>query len=146
VHILQFIEGGNVFKGSLRNPDPDGRNGNNPTYSQWTPEIQNARILTYQCPSDPTGNPNPDTLARTSFAHNGQIFRHYYNWGGVAPPRYPAGIPDGTTATFMYMDGLRFCNSGAYNDRFWPDWGGKVYSSDYGDPPVLASFSKECWA
>src|SRR5438874_2297702 len=30
LHILPYIEQDNVFKASLRNPDPDGRNGNNP--------------------------------------------------------------------------------------------------------------------
>jgi prepilin-type processing-associated H-X9-DG protein len=34
----------------------------------------------------------------------------------------------------MFMDGLRLCNSGNYPDRYWPDWGGVVYSSDEGDP------------
>src|SRR5437870_8953805 len=54
LHILPYIEQDNVFKASLSNPDPDERNGNNPTYSPWTAPVQNAKIKTYFCPSNPT--------------------------------------------------------------------------------------------
>lgn len=127
LHILQNIEQGNLYKASLRNPDPDGRNGNNPTYSQWTPEIQGALVATYQCPSDPT---YLDVPARTSYIYNGQLFRHHYPGWGLGLPRYPSSISDGTSQTVMYMDGLRYCNANPYGDRFWPDWGGTAYSPD----------------
>lgn len=130
LHLLPYIEQGNLFKATLRTPDPDGRNGAFPTYSQWTPEAQSAIISTYQCPSDPVV---PDWPARTSYAHNGQVFRHNYNWG-VGLSRFPASIPDGTSNTIMFMDGLRHCNVTTYRDRFWPDWGGVAYSSDLGHP------------
>jgi len=126
LHILQFIEQGNVYKATLVNPDPDGRNGANPTYSQWTPAAQNALISTYQCPSDPTVLDQP---AHTSYGHNGQIFRHNYQWG-VALSRFPASIPDGSSNTLMFFDGLRRPHDSVYYNKFWPDWGGVAFSPD----------------
>src|SRR5437660_12572689 len=78
-HILPYIDMAPVYKVSLSNPDPDGRNGNNPTYSQWNGTVQNTIVPAYQCPSDPT-NSNQQQ-GRTSYVHNGQIFRHHYQWG-----------------------------------------------------------------
>jgi prepilin-type processing-associated H-X9-DG protein len=143
-HILRYIEGGNVYNNSYYNNGVsggafiDGRNGNQPTHSLWSPAVNGsalgrATVLSFQCPTDPT-RPDLMNFSRTSYAHNGQIFRHNYRWGTVGLLRYPSSISDGTSNTIYYMDGLRLCNSGAYNDRFWPDWGGKVHSSDYGDP------------
>jgi prepilin-type N-terminal cleavage/methylation domain-containing protein/prepilin-type processing-associated H-X9-DG protein len=139
-HILQFIEQGNLFKQTLTNPDPDGRNGANPTFTQWNGTVQNTVVQTYQCPSDPSFIGVP---ARTSYAYNGQLFRHNYQWG-VNLYRYPASIPDGTSNTLMYFDGLRLVETSVeYNDRFWPDWGGTAFSPDLGThaarmPPNVA--------
>ena len=127
MHLLPFIEQQALYNSSLRNPDPDGRNGNNPTYSQWTPQIQGAVLSIYQCPSDPTNVDN----ARTSYVYNGQLFRHNYQWG-VSLSRFPASLSDGTSNTVFFSEGLRHCNSGPYPDRYWPDWGGAAYSSDLG--------------
>src|SRR6187402_2319863 len=55
LHILPYIEQANLHKSSYRNPMPNDRNGGQGGYSQWTPEIQNSIVPTYQCPSDPTG-------------------------------------------------------------------------------------------
>jgi prepilin-type N-terminal cleavage/methylation domain-containing protein/prepilin-type processing-associated H-X9-DG protein len=131
LHLLPHIEQGTVYKKTLTNPDPDGRNGNNPTYSQWTFAAQNALISIYQCPSDPT---NTSALSRTSYCYNGLIFRHNYRWGNVGLFSFPKGFTDGTSNTVMFMDGLRLCSYGNYNDRYWPDWGGIAYSPDLGDP------------
>src|SRR5262249_28409485 len=76
LHILPWIEQENAFRKPLTNPDPDGRNGNNPTYSQWTAVIQSEWVKSYICPSDPTQTPS--LLARSSYGINGQIFRHNY--------------------------------------------------------------------
>jgi prepilin-type N-terminal cleavage/methylation domain-containing protein/prepilin-type processing-associated H-X9-DG protein len=130
LHILPYIDQDPLLKQCRTNPDPDGRNGNNVTYSQWTTAAQNATVPPYMCPSDPT---NPGALSRTSYVHNGQLFRHNYNWG-VSLSIYPRSIPDGVSNTIMFMDGLRWCNTGNYPDRYWPDWGGVAYSSDEGDP------------
>src|SRR5262249_58946534 len=35
LHILPYIEQGNLFNSTLRNPHPDGRNSNNPTHNHW---------------------------------------------------------------------------------------------------------------
>ena len=69
LHILRYIEQDALFKSSLVNPDPDGRNGSNPTYSQWTAQVQNSKVKTYICPSDYT---NPSANGRTSYGINGQ--------------------------------------------------------------------------
>lgn len=139
LHILQFIEQGNLYKATLLDPGPDARNGNLPTYSQWTTAAQQARVGTYQCPSDPTLMDEP---ARTSYGHNGRVFRHNYRWGGVGLARFPASVPDGTANTIMFFDALRFVEQAEYADRYWPDWGGIAFSIDLGthvDPAVTGA-------
>jgi prepilin-type N-terminal cleavage/methylation domain-containing protein len=132
LHILPYIEQDNLFKASLANPDPDGRNGANPTYSQWTGPIQNASIKTYICPSDPT-YANAWTKAFSSYGQNGMLFRHNYRWG-YNLPSYPAGLGDGTSNTILYTEKLAKCNSGSYPENFWPDWGPVLSSPDLGQP------------
>jgi prepilin-type N-terminal cleavage/methylation domain-containing protein len=132
LHILPYIEQGNLYKASYRKPDVSDRNGGLGTYSQWTPEIQNSIVKTYVCPSDPTQTPS--LKAHASYGANGQIFRHNYNWGGIGLSRYPASIPDGTSNTIFYTEKLAQCSTGNYPDNFWPDWGPIISSSDEGDP------------
>jgi prepilin-type N-terminal cleavage/methylation domain-containing protein/prepilin-type processing-associated H-X9-DG protein len=131
LHILSYIDQDPLFKSTLSNPDPDGRNGNNPTYSQWSGQVQNALIPAFTCPSDPT---NPSAMSHTSYAYNGLIFRYNYaGWGGSQLTKYPKDIPDGVSNTMMFCDGLRTLQYGSYNDRYWPDWGGTAYSNDLGE-------------
>lgn len=130
LHILPYIEQTALYKQTYASPEPNDRNGGLPTYSQWTAAAQNAMVSTYNCPSDPTNIAN----SYTSYGHNGQVFRHNYQWGNVGLTRYPAQITDGTSNTAIFADGLRFCNSGNYQNRYWPDWGGVIYSNDEGDP------------
>jgi prepilin-type N-terminal cleavage/methylation domain-containing protein/prepilin-type processing-associated H-X9-DG protein len=126
-HLLPYFEQQTVFKSSLRTPEPNDRNGGLPTYSQWTPGPQNALIATLQCPSDPTRS---NLGGRTSYGYNSLIFRHNYRWGNVGLLRFPASITDGTANTMIFMDALRWVQTDPYNDRFWPDWGGNIYSPD----------------
>ncbi len=148
LHILPYIEQDNVFRATLVNPDPDRRNGANPTYSQWTAAAQNAKISAYRCPSDPTFNEQAG--GRTSYAFNGQIFRHNYEWGGVGVTRFPAGLQDGTSNTIFVTEKLQrtfnctgCCNN--YKDNFWPDWGPFTASSDCGFPTGAAAiFQSNC--
>jgi prepilin-type N-terminal cleavage/methylation domain-containing protein/prepilin-type processing-associated H-X9-DG protein len=124
-HILPFVEQNTLYKAAFY-PTPqgqDGRNGNLAVYTQWNPSIQAAVVPIYNCPSDPTNSTN---AARSSYAYNGLIFRHNYNWG-VSLTRFPSQLTDGTSNTAMMMDGLRLVSNGWYNDRFWPDWGGTAY-------------------
>jgi prepilin-type N-terminal cleavage/methylation domain-containing protein/prepilin-type processing-associated H-X9-DG protein len=144
LHILPFIEQQNLFKATLRNPDPDGRNGSNPTYSQWTTEAQNAIISTLQCPSDHTMSSNNQGRARSSYGVNGQVFRHNYAWGNVGLTAFPAGISDGTSNTVFYTEKVSMsatcngcCNN--YVDNFWPDWGPLISSSDCSMPTGTAA-------
>jgi prepilin-type N-terminal cleavage/methylation domain-containing protein len=142
LHILPYIEQDNVFKASLSNPDPDGRNGNNPTYSQWTAPVQNARVKTYICPSDPT---MPlQTPARSSYGINGQIFKYNYQGWSAGLTRFPAGIQDGTSNTTFYTEKLAetfnctgCCNN--YDDNYWPDWGPLISSADCSEPTGAAA-------
>lgn len=135
--ILPFIEQDNLYKASLlpTSTTTDGRNGNYPTYSQWTSAMQNAQVVTYVCPSDPTTPGN----AMTSYAHNGQVFR--YTWGAapggnpaVLTGKYPAGLRDGTSNTVLYTEKLMRTTTGQRTDGYWPDWGGLIVSSDIGQP------------
>jgi prepilin-type N-terminal cleavage/methylation domain-containing protein len=132
LHILPYIEQDNLFKASLSNPDPDGRNGNNPTYSQWSGPIQNASVKAYICPTDPT-IANAWTKAFSSYGCNGLLFRHNYRWG-YSLPIYPSSLSDGTSNTIMYTEKLARCNSGQYPENFWPDWGPILSSPDLGMP------------
>jgi prepilin-type N-terminal cleavage/methylation domain-containing protein len=139
LHILPYIEQDNLFKASLAGPpDPDGRNGNNPTYSQWTAPIQTSHVRTYACPSDPTLGSSDQ--AASSYGINGQIFRYNYaGWGGSDLLRYPASIKDGTSNTIFYTEKLHLtwnctgcCNN--YDTNYWPDWGPLISSADCSEP------------
>ena len=132
LHILPYIEQDNLFKASLQNPDPDGRNGNNPTYSQWSGTVQNAQVKMYVCPSDPTIS-NTWAKSFSSYGCNGLLFRHNYRWG-VSLSVYPANLGDGTSNTIFFTEKLARCNSGSYNENFWPDWGPILSSPDLGHP------------
>jgi prepilin-type N-terminal cleavage/methylation domain-containing protein len=139
LHILPYIEQKPLFDSTTSNPDPDGRNGNNQTYSQWTPGVQNAALRVLGCPSDHTWRTNNDGKGRSSYGVNGAVFRHNYQWGGIGLTAYPAGIPDGTSNTIFYTEKLSrtfnctgCCNN--YNDNFWPDWGPLISSADCGMP------------
>jgi len=137
LHILPYIEQDNLYKASLATPDPDGRNGSNPTYSQWTSPIQNASVKTYICPSDPT-IANAWLPAHSSYGHNGHIFRHSYKWG-LAPSSFPASLGDGTSNTIFFTEKLARCNSGDRVENFWPDWGPVLFSPDLGQPQGAGS-------
>jgi len=133
LHILPFVEQGNLYNASL---SPDGRNGNLPTYNQWTTPIQSSVIKNFMCPSDPSFD-TPNEAARSSYGANGQIFRvHYPNLNGWSAGllNYPSNIPDGTSNTIFYTEKLAHCdkdyNNYDYPDNYWPDWGPVFGSSD----------------
>lgn len=135
-HLMPYYEQSNVYKGALlvNEAGGDGRNGGLDTYEQWTGAAQQARLAILNCPSDPTGDTYDGwSPAMSSYGYNGQIIREAYPWGwNNQTIRFPGGITDGTSNTILYMDALRRVGSGPYNERYWPDWGGTVYS--YSDP------------
>ena len=136
LHILPYIEQDNLFKQTLEpagGPNT-GRNGGRATYTQWNSAVQNSRISTYICPSDNTQSTSRP--ARSSYGQNGIIFRHSYRWGSVGMATYPSSMSDGTSNTVMFAEKLAWCNSGSYNDNFWPDWGPVFASPDLGFNPV----------
>jgi prepilin-type N-terminal cleavage/methylation domain-containing protein len=139
LHILPYIEQNDLYQSSLRMPEPNDRNNGQWTYSQWTPLVQAARIKTYICTSDYTQDVGNGGYA--SYGVNGQVFRYYYApaWGGPALTPYPAGLKDGTSSTIFMTEKLSQCNSGNYQNNYWPDWGPIISSSDENDPTGPAS-------
>jgi prepilin-type N-terminal cleavage/methylation domain-containing protein len=129
MHFLPYYEQKNLFNSCHVGAGVDDRNGFLPTYSQWTPTIQQSQLKVLNCPSDPT---NPDA-GYTSYVYNGMLFRHGYHWGNTPYARYPVSLQDGTSNTVLYSEGLRHCSFGNYPGRYWPDWGGNVYSPDLGE-------------
>src|SRR5262249_50097793 len=120
----------------------DDRNNYLPTYSQWTPNIQQSKVKTLACPADATlAQVNNGGMGYTSYGVNGLLFgQGYGNWGGFHP-KYPASIPDGTSNTVFITEKVAYCNSGTYNGNYWPDWGPIIHSPDLGEPqgPVNTS-------
>jgi prepilin-type N-terminal cleavage/methylation domain-containing protein len=151
-HILPFIEQDTLFKYCYgptcpvngNNPDPDGRNAGNPTFSSWNAQFNT--VKTYICPSDNTADdrgPNWNTrlVAAASYAHNGQIFGVSYPWGwGMGTKRYPAFISDGTSNTIFFTEkewksygGTNWAPDNGFNT--WADWGPSIASPESGDQP-----------
>jgi hypothetical protein len=132
--ILPYIEQDNLYKASQSgingNPD-DGRNNNAMTFHQWTSAIQNSRVATYKCPSDPTIGNDP---GMSSYGQNGQVFIQGYPQWTSQRMVYPAGIPDGTSNTIFFAEKLARCDKDRgiwdYPDNYWPDWGPVFASSD----------------
>jgi prepilin-type N-terminal cleavage/methylation domain-containing protein/prepilin-type processing-associated H-X9-DG protein len=127
LHLLPYMEQQNLYNAGLGG---DGRNGNLPTYNQWNMNSQgsNMNVKTLICPSDHTHPNAPAGYA--SYGVNGQIFRHNYNWGGIGLARYPGSLLDGTSNTIFFTEKLSQCNSGNYNNNYWPDWGPIMMSAD----------------
>jgi len=128
-HLLPYIEQNNAYQASYdpKRPDPDGRNGGLPTYSQWSPIVQKLVVKTYACPSDPT-YPTGQAWAATSYAINGQVFPLSEPWAQGPFRQYPAGIQDGTSQTIFFTEKEYVSNgaSGWSPDKphnYWPDWG-----------------------
>jgi len=143
LHILPYIEQDPLFKSCYVGAGIDDRNGFLPTYSQWTPGVQNSRVATYICPSDYTQT--PQRTARASYGINGQVFKHNYQWWGSTPLSFPQHIVDGTSNTIFMTEKLSLCKYGNYNDNYWPDWGPLISSSELGDPtgPAAGSFQPQ---
>jgi len=137
LHILTFLEQQGLYNSTAipfdDQPPGDGRNGHNPTYSQWTPGVQQSHVKTYVCPSDQTWSEGLGGYS--SYGANGRVFRHNYSWGNVGLLRFPASIPDGTSNTIFYTEKLAQCDNtglggGPYINNFWPDWGPIIGSPD----------------
>lgn len=125
--ILPYVEQQNLFNISL---EPDGRNGNMPTYSEWGISKYQGNVKIYTCPSDPTLSPSMYLYA--SYGVNGQLFLETYWGSGYA--RFPSTITDGTSMTIFFTDKLALCDTGEYASNYWPDWGPILSSSQVGDP------------
>jgi prepilin-type N-terminal cleavage/methylation domain-containing protein/prepilin-type processing-associated H-X9-DG protein len=135
LHILPFIEQGNLFNAALVGAGVDDRNNFLPTYSQWTAPIQSAIIKTFQCPSDHTTLSYNGGQGAASYGINGQLFRYNYVGWSAGLARFPASIPDGTSNTIFFAEKLtrttaciNCCNN--YDNNYWPDWGPLISSSD----------------
>jgi prepilin-type N-terminal cleavage/methylation domain-containing protein/prepilin-type processing-associated H-X9-DG protein len=137
IHFMPFYEQGPLYRSLLMN---DGRNGNLPTYSMWSPVLQQSfQLSILNCPSDPTaesaGNWGPPA---TSYGYNGMVFSVAYSGGwGNGYSRFPASFRDGTSNTIFYAEHLRNVGGGSvngvgpYNDGWFPDWRGTMYGPEY---------------
>jgi len=127
IPLLPYIEQENLYRST--SSTTDDRNNFLQCFSLWT-NLGNTRVKAFVCPSDYTQTGNADS--RASYGSNGQMFRQAYgNWGG-SYRRFPASITDGTSNTIMYTEKLARCNTGAYPDNYWPDWGTIVASEEVG--------------
>jgi prepilin-type N-terminal cleavage/methylation domain-containing protein/prepilin-type processing-associated H-X9-DG protein len=141
--LLPYIEQQNLYNLSLFPTGDNGggnRNGNNPTYTEWTPAVKSSLIKTYSCPSDYTMTPSK--TARASYGVNGNVFREGY-WAKNTL-RYPASLTDGTSNTIFFTEKLADCYIGNYPDNYWPDWGPIISSPDedlpFTGPPYNTTF------
>jgi len=130
-HLLPFIEQDNLYKASFTNSD--GRNGNLPAFWQWNSTVQNARVKTYICPSDPSYK---DEGGHSGYGQNGMVFREGY-WAKNCL-RFPASFTDGTSNTILYTDKYAHCYTGNYSNNYWPDWGPVFSSPDDGQVTLSA--------
>jgi prepilin-type N-terminal cleavage/methylation domain-containing protein len=142
LHILPYVEQGNLFNSSYCQPEPNDRNAGNPTYSQWTTAVQNSYLKTVICPTDYTQlQAGP---AHASYGVNGQVFRENYppntgGWGNNNLTQYPAWITDGVSQTIFFTEKVALNSTGNYTSNYWPDWGPIIASNDEGDPTGVAS-------
>jgi prepilin-type N-terminal cleavage/methylation domain-containing protein len=145
-HILPYVEQNPAYLRSYdpANPDPDGRNWGQPTYSQWN--CQNLKVKVYICPADPTGAGGDSGWAAstTSYAYNGQLFHIAYGGWGLGLTKYPNSMSDGASQTIMYTE--KECQSYGNSNwspdvgfNYWPDWGPSIASSEGGQPTGLAA-------
>ncbi len=136
--ILPYIEQDNLYKST--SSTKDDRNDFLQCYSLWT-NLADKKVKAYICPSDYTQT--SENWARSSYGVNGQIFRQGYgNWGGQYKS-FPRSLSDGTSNTVMYTEKLARCNTGVYQDNFWPDWGPIIASEEVGSVTGPHSFSAQ---
>jgi prepilin-type processing-associated H-X9-DG protein len=164
VHLLPYIEQDNLYNTTLLTPaapwDPTGGKGDDRnynqaytqtwspsliyaqfTYSQWNPTLQQTKVKTYFCPSDPTQD-GGWAKSNTSYAYNGNVFGISYQWGwGMGTQRFPAYITDGTSNTIFVTEKevLSFGTnlwSPDCGQNYWPDWGPSINSIESGWQPT----------
>jgi prepilin-type processing-associated H-X9-DG protein len=153
MHLLPYVEQENLYNstydGNLASPDgigagSDGRNRNPdwvtymPSFTQWNGTLQNTRVKTYFCPSDPTQD-GGWAKSSTSYAYNGNVFGISYQWGwGQGTYRYPAAITDGTSQTIFVTEKEVLSYGATYwtpdcGFNYWPDWGPAIASVEGGE-------------
>jgi prepilin-type N-terminal cleavage/methylation domain-containing protein/prepilin-type processing-associated H-X9-DG protein len=157
MHLLPYIEQDNLYNltydyyGQVVNgvlqTNADWRNAKNdwsgalPSYTQWNGQLQNSKIKTYFCPSDPTQD-GGWAKSNTSYAYNGMIFGISYQWGwGIGTQRFPAFITDGSSNTIFVTEreNLSFGTTRWTPDvgqNYWPDWGPAIASVESGSEPT----------
>jgi prepilin-type N-terminal cleavage/methylation domain-containing protein/prepilin-type processing-associated H-X9-DG protein len=138
--ILPFIEQQNTYNICLQVSDvhPGSNAGPNnsplPTYCPYDPSWNVTIPSTpkvYICPSDPT-NIGP-SAGFISYVVNGRVMPAF-----LAPTRYPASIPDGTSNTSFVTELYGACSA---TSGTW-DWGTDIYDASgtsydgNGGPPV----------
>jgi prepilin-type N-terminal cleavage/methylation domain-containing protein len=140
IPVLPYIEQQNLYNAS--SSTGDDRNNYLQCYSLWT-ALPNSRVKTFVCPSDYTQLAGAND-GYASYGSNGQLFGLTYNWwGGLNYKQFPATLTDGTSNTIMYTEKLSRCNTGAYNNNFWPDWGTILANADVGSTTGAHTFADQ---
>jgi type II secretory pathway pseudopilin PulG len=142
IPILPYLEQENLYKAS--SSITDDRNNFLQCYSLWTDGgVRNSRVKTFICPSDPTQSTSAND-GYASYGTNGQVSGLTYQWwGGLSYRRFPGSFGDGSSNTIMYTEKLARCNTGAYPENFWPDWGTIIANDEVGSVVGPHSFASQ---
>jgi prepilin-type N-terminal cleavage/methylation domain-containing protein len=150
MHILPYVEQDNLYNLTYDNynpvtqPNADWRNAKSdwsgalPTYTQWNGGLQQAKVKTYFCPSDPTQD-GGWAKSNTSYAYNGNVFGISYQWGwGMGTVRFPSYIQDGVSNTIFITEKEVLSFGASYwtpdvGQNYWPDWGPAIASIEGGE-------------
>jgi prepilin-type N-terminal cleavage/methylation domain-containing protein/prepilin-type processing-associated H-X9-DG protein len=142
-HILPYMEQENLYKASTvvdqdlwRLPQGGPYSWGDTAHTQGKINVYEQPIKPYNCPSDPTTNPEfragAGNWATTSYAYNHQVFKVGL-WDWTTPDndldrhptaRYPAMFVDGTSNTILFTEKY---SQPTKIDPWTMEWGGNTW-------------------
>jgi prepilin-type N-terminal cleavage/methylation domain-containing protein len=106
-HLLPYIEQDNLYKATACADGLGGSDVEHGALPQAAGGVMQNVVLSYLCPSDPTGNNGFTGWASTgSYVYNGAIFQA--DWVGYS--KFPAFITDGTSNTIFFTECYAMAN------------------------------------